>query len=600
MFSRQTLGRVVSRTVFKFMTTQTISNPPALCTQENAVIDQYTVKTASTPNFGILNTSIKETFTAIDRFEWQAVDDILQMRDQQLYREAGYKSFEEYCQAELCAWGGYRRINQLLGAKKVIDAADELGEHIKNERQARSLLRLVKEPEKLKQAVAIALSENPSPSESDFAAAANRVVPRLPRQKTQEPLVPKIEEPIFHQTQEPLVPQTNTVTITSRTHPRHGESGTISADPPNQRQQIVTFADGSRELVNNADLTPLSNDATESFTTERTYPREYAEAIAQLKQQHQQELERLEQDLRIGLLSEANARAEQQVQEQLTALQNLFQQQKEENIQLQHRLFELEGLRQLELENQRLQKRIQDLERAVEERPAQRWEETFTKQATKALNKEVKRSLDKTIDLRSLAEEPPKENAQECLRLMGIALGNLASAMNNTKALEAAALILGSEPTPTAIAYRAEQLQLLPQAVIDIRAVLAKPGCSWWDYLEVAQEYEVIKSDYWAELTPQETELIAALEQAESSLITEPTVPDKNPADSGSFDGEVIGLGSIVAHADPYCALYPKRGEVIEDMGDEVWVAWDHWREKPKKTDRYFKDELRFWRETNH
>ncbi|MBD2302882.1 hypothetical protein [Nostoc sp. FACHB-190] len=558
-----------------------------------------TLEKTSTLSYSVLNASIKETFTAIDRFEWQAVDEILEMRDQQLYREAGYKSFEEYCQAELSAWGGYRRINQLLGAKKVKDTADELGEHIKNERQARSLVRLVKEPEKLKQAVALALQDNPSPSESDFATAANRVVPRLPRQKTQEPVVPKIEEPVFHQNQEPLVPKTNTVKVTSPTHPRYGEEGTIQADAPNNWQQIVTFADGERELVNNADLTSLTDDAIKPCTPERTYPKEYAEAIAQLKQQHQQELERLEEELRVGLFSEANAKAEQQVQEQIEALQNLFQQQKQENIQLQQRIFELEGLRQLELENQRLQKRIQELERVVEERPAQEWGNTLTKQATKALNKQVKQALDKTIDLRSLAQEPPKENAQECLRLMGIALSNLATAMNSTQALEAAAIILGSEPTPIAIAYRAEQLQLLPQAVIDIRAVLSKPGCSWWDYLEVAQEYEVIKNDYWAELTPQEAELITALEKAASSQITEPMVPEKNPADSGSSADEVMGLGSIVAHSDIYCALYNAKGEVIEDMGDEVWVAWEHWKDRPKKTDRYFKDELRFWQETN-
>jgi hypothetical protein len=43
-----------------------------------------------------------------------------------------------------------------------------------------------------------------------------------------------------------------------------------------------------------------------------------------------------------------------------------------------------------------------------------------------------------------------------------LAMGNLATAMNNTQALQAAAIILGSEPTSQAIAYRAEQLQLLP------------------------------------------------------------------------------------------------------------------------------------------
>ncbi len=188
----------------------------------------------------------------------------------------------------------------------------------------------------------------------------------------------------------------------------------------------------------------------------------------------------------------------------------------------------------------------------------------------------MKLALEKTIDLRSLAHEPPKENAQECLRLMGMALKNLASAMNNTQALEAAALILGSEPTLSAIAYRAEQLEMLPQAVSDIRSVLAKPGCTWQEFLNVAQEYEVIKQDYWAELTSEETELIAALQKVSSQ-------PD------------TIGLGSIVAHSDPYRTLYVARGEVIQDLGDEVIVAWDHWKEQSKKTDRYFRDELRFW-----
>ncbi|WP_414755278.1 hypothetical protein [Anabaena sp. CCY 9910] len=533
----------------------------------------------STPDYNLLNSSIKETFTTIDRLESQAVEEILQMRDKQMYLKAGYTSFREYCQRELSAWGGFRRINQLLGAKKVIDTVGELGEHIKNERQARPLLRLVKEPEKLKEAVAIAVQENPSPSKSDFAAAAQKVVPRLPRQKA----------PV----QEPLVPKSNLVKVKSPSHPRCGDEGIIEADAPNPSQQIVTFTDGEKLLVNNADLTNLSNDEIESFTTERQYPPEYSEAIAQLKQQHHQELERLEQELRVGLQVEATAKASEQVQEQIHSLQQLFQQEKQQNIQLQQRLDEMEALRQLEFENQQLKQRIQELENAVQQRPAQEWGNILTKQAAKALNKEVKRSLDQTIDLRSLAQEPPKENAQECLRLMGIALSNLATAMNNTQALQAAALILGSEPTPSAIAYRAEQLQLIPQAVNDIRAVLSKPGCSWWDYLEVAQEYEVIKADYWAELTPQESELIAALEKTESSKITEPMVLEEALTESASSHGEVIGLGSIVAHADPYCALYPAKGEVIEDMGDEVWVAWEHWRDRGKKTDRYFKDELR-------
>ncbi|WP_242044962.1 hypothetical protein [Anabaena azotica] len=508
----------------------------------------------STPDYSTLNSSIKETFTTLDRYEWQAVGELQKMRDSELYREAGYSSFREYCQAELSAWGGWRRINQLLGAKRVRDTVGELGEHIKNERHARSLVRLLREPEKLKEAVAIALTENPSPSESDFALAAQKVLPRIPRQK--------------NHTQEPLVPKSNFVKITSPSHPRYNDEGTIEADPPNPTQQIVTFADGSKLLVNNTDLDiPTS-------PVERTYPNGYLDAIAQLKQQHQQELERVEQELRIRLVSEAKAQAEQQVLEQLISSQQLYQQQKQQNIELQQRLDEMEALRQLEVENQQLKQRIQELENAVQQRPAQEWGNTLTKQATKALNKEVKRSLDRTLDLRSLAQEPPKENAQECLRLMGIALSNLATAMNNTQALQAAAIILGSEPNKSAIAIRAEQLLLLPQAVSEIRAVLSKPDCSWQDYITAASEYEVIKNDYLAELTPGEIDLINALKQASNFTIGEPMVPNSTPDDSSSDSifttSEPMVPDKIPADANstdsPYCALDQATG--IENLSD--------------------------------
>jgi hypothetical protein len=509
-------------------------------------------------NYSNLNSSIQETFTAIDRFEWQASDELRLMRDNCYYQDAGHKNFENYCDNELIKYGGYRRVKDLLSAKKVVDTLpEELRVHITKPSQTRSLLRLVKTPDKLYEAVAIAAKEKPFPTAADFAKAVQQVAPTT-KQTT------KSEK---SQTQ-----LCNSVTVSSLSHPRYGESGVIVADAPNNYQQIVTFSDGERLLVNNSDL----DAAIVSEWSERRYPKEYSEAIAQIKEQHQQELESLEQELRIGLQAEAGARAEAQVQEQIQSLQQLFKQQKEENIQLQQRLSEMEGLRKLEAENQQLKQRIQDLENAVEQRPSQQWGNTMTQQATKALNKQVKQALEKTIDLRSLAQEPPKENAQECLRLMGMALKNLATAMNNTQALEAAAIILGSEPTPTALAYRAEQLSMLPQAVSDIRAVLAKPGCSWQDYCTVASEYEVIKADYWAEFTTEETDLIAALE-----IASQPPV---------------IQVGSIVAYADPYYTLYNARGEVVEDLGeDEVLVAWDHWKNEGKKTSRYFRDELRFW-----
>ena len=510
-------------------------------------------------DYAVLNTSIQETFAAIDRFEWQASDELRLMRDNSYYKNGADISFKEYCESELTKHGGYGRVKDLLAAKRVVETLPEdLRDKITKPSQTRPLLRLIKTPDKLQQAVAIAAQEKPFPTAADFAKAAQKVVPSVSRNKNS---TTKGEKPKTQFCQ--------SVRVSSQSHSGYGEGGVIDADAPNNYQQIVTFPNGERLLVNNADL-----DAT-IVSSERTYPKEYTEVIAALTDQHQQELERLQQELRIGLQTEASASAEEQVQEQIQSLQNLYKEKNEQNILLQQRLDEMEGLRRLEIENQQLKQRIQELENAVEQRLSQQWGNTMTQQATKALNKQVKQGLERTIDLRSLAVEPPKENAQECLRLMGMALKNLASAMNNTQALEAAAIILGSEPTPQAIAYRAEQLQLLPQGISDIRRVLAQPGCSWEEFWTVAQEYEVIKQDYWAELTSKETELITALEKAEQ------------PA--------VIGLGSIVAHADPYRTLYVERGEVMHDLGEEVVVAWDCWREQSKKTDRYFRDELRFW-----
>ncbi|WDD36811.1 hypothetical protein PQG02_33720 (plasmid) [Nostoc sp. UHCC 0926] len=457
-------------------------------------------ETKSALHYDDLNSSIKDTFATLDQFELQAVELFRIMHDERMYTIAGYKNFSEYCQGELHAYGGYRRINQLLGASKVIVAAGELGSQIKNERQARPLLRLAKEPEKLIAAIALALELNPDPTESDFAAAANKVAP-MPRGKK-----PFHSEPMVPENQEPLVPKNMKVKISSPEHPRYGESGVICADAPNNSQQIVTFSDGERLLVNNADL----DAAIVSQSSQRTYPKVYAEAIAALKEQHKLELERLEQELRIGLQAEVNARAEAQTLEQIQSMHFLYKQQKEQNIQLQQRLDEMEGLRKLSTENQQLQQRIQELEHALQERPQQQWGNTMTQQATKVLNKQVKEALEKTIDLRSLALVPPKENATECLRLMGMALKNLSVAMNNTQALEAAAIILGTSPTQEAIATRTEQLQLLPVAIREIRQVLARIEFTWQEFWAVAEKYEVIKLDYWAELNTQETDLITS------------------------------------------------------------------------------------------
>lgn len=455
-------------------------------------------ETLGAVDYANLNSSIQETFAAIDRFEWQAIEELSVMRDNCYYKDAGHKSFEDYCENELTKHGGYRRVRDLLSAKKVVDTLPmELRAHITKPSQTRFLLRLVKTPDKLQEVVAIAAKEKPFPTAADFAQAVQLVAQTIKRTTKSEK----------SQTQ-----LCNSVTVSSQSHPRYGEEGVIEALAPNNSQQIVTFSDGERLLVNNADL-----DAA-IVSPDRTYPKEYTEAIAALKEQHKQELERLSQELRIGLQAEVSARAEAQVSEQIQSLQNLYRQQKEENIQLQQRLDEMESLRQLETENQQLKERIRDLENAQEPRTGQDWENTYTKLQAKALNKKVQEPLEKTIDLRTLAAEPPKENATECLRLMGMALKNLSVAMNNTQALEAAAIILGTSPTQSAVATRTEQLQLLPQAIREIRQVLTRIEFTWLDFWAVAEKYEVIKLDYWAELTTQETDLITQAQKNSEQL----------------------------------------------------------------------------------
>ncbi|WP_334967034.1 hypothetical protein [Nostoc sp.] len=67
--------------------------------------------------------------------------------------------------------------------------------------------------------------------------------------------------------------------------------------------------------------------------------------------------------------------------------------------------------------------------------------------------------------------------------------------MNNIQALEAAAIILGTSPTQSAIATKTEQLQLLPVAISEIRQVLARQQFTWQEFWAVAEKYEVIKLD---------------------------------------------------------------------------------------------------------
>jgi cell fate (sporulation/competence/biofilm development) regulator YlbF (YheA/YmcA/DUF963 family) len=546
---------------------------------------------------------IKESFTSIDRFEIQLSEELRKMRDNRLFTEGGYKTFEEFCNKELFQWGGYRRVNQLLGFGLVAEVlrGTELDGVVSRESHARPLLRLVKSPEKLQETVAIAVAlatererlaseSNPNPTAKDFKEAAEKVVPLPKRTKSQ-----KSQEQLFLTGAE--------VKISLQGHPREGQAGIVSGDPPNHTHLFIVFPDSEQsELFAISDL-----DASSTPFTPRKYPKEYEEAIAQLQLQHKEEIQRLEVDIRAGLLTEAEERAQQLVHEQLAASQAIASTKALEVAKLQQKIEELESLRTLEVQNQQLQQRIGELERALENRPVQEWGNTLTKQAQKAVNAEVIRmveNLEPELHLRALATAPPSD-ATEALRLMALAMGNLAKALNDTQALSAAAILLKCNPTPEAIAYQVELNQMVHQAVGDIRREL-QSGCDWNGFWAIASEYEAIKKAYWINLTQDERNLITLLkkefdqEGRRMNLVKSPPPfgheksEEIRPSSFFPLTSDFVDQSLIPNDDSPWLLTpqswqsggrsckYVKMGELSLVFNDEQWLAIP-----PSDTEKY-------------
>ncbi|WP_193200743.1 hypothetical protein [Nostoc sp. MG11] len=101
-----------------------------------------------------------------------------------------------------------------------------------------------------------------------------------------------------------------------------------------------------------------------SFSSQQIETEEFISMVAAIKEQHRQELERLEQDLRTSLFLSAKQAAQERAKEQLESWQKLIKEQKQESIQLHKRIKEMESLqkRQLKIENQQLQERLRELE----------------------------------------------------------------------------------------------------------------------------------------------------------------------------------------------------------------------------------------------
>lgn len=389
------------------------------------------------------------------------------------------------------------------------------------------------------------------------------------------------------------------VRISSQSHPNCGEEGVLGANLNNSMHTIhfdsgevgrarddefcsVANVDSDNTVVN------IPTSTQSNAPVERRYPALYEEAIAQLKLQHQQEIEQLEQQLRAGLETEAEARAIERVKEQLIASQAIAQSKAQQVAELQQQIEKLESLRSLEIENQQLLSRIGELERALEKRPAEEWGNTLTKQAEKRINAntiKVIEAAEPELHLRALAIAPPTD-ATEAMRLMSLAIGNLAKALNTTQVLSAAAILLQCNPTPEAIAYQVELNQMVYQAVREIRRELQR-GCDWNGFWAIASEYEAIKKAYWRELTADEKNLITLLKKEfdsrEEVAVSLPPLP---------LCPSAFQVGTAIAHSDQYSELYIRNGVVTEEINpEEVFVVWSHDIEQRPK--RYFKTELR-------
>lgn len=527
---------------------------------------------APSSSFEVWVQDFDESFDAIDRFSLHLSKGLIEFRDKRVFEDGGYKSFEDFCNDRLSRHGGYRRVNQLLGFGQVIEVlkGTELDGVIKRESHARPVLRLVKSPEKLQQAVAIALEENPNPTAEDFKAAADKVDPRPQRTKSEEQLF-----------------LTGTkVKVSSQDHVKHGEEGVVTSSLKN-RQRIVLFLDGDR-------LT-LRCDELEYIGIERIEDDRDSEKIAQLKEQHRQEIERLEAELLINLKVTAEAEALKSAREQLEASQAIANAKAKEVATLRQEIERLQSLQTLETENNRLKQEIEQLRRDLERRPFQEWDNTFTKDAEKALNVKVIKSIkevDPDLNLKVLATSTPS-NADEVLKLMSLAMGNLAIAIGSAKVLSAAAMLLNCNPTREAITktlkygvvpattkvsdvsdvpttpltaqvfsdYESEKQQMIIEAVAGIRQGLIE-GLSYLELKAIADEYETIKQDYWVQLTKEERKQIVRLKQE-----FDEQVADEESTPTNTWDTPQqwqTGARSC---------KYQKLGSLHLIFNDEQWLA---------------------------
>lgn len=488
-----------------------------------------------TSKFSALSASIKEDFSKLRDIEWELADKLKILEEERLYLDGGYQSFEDYCQAELSGDDGYRKARDLLNAKRVRDSVPDgrLKSLISKPSHTRPLLKLVRTPEKISEAVEIASQNNPTPTAIDFAQAVNQIAPNKKHTAKSE----------ISQTQ-----LRKNVRVSSQLHPRYGEEGMIASDPPNNWQQIVEFSDGSREAIADRDL-----DFGELVisTKPRTYTQaEFDEAIVHIKEECKRTIDRLESDILCRVSSTIRDELERETREELQAAQNFVDELRQKNIDLQLQLGQMQHLQALKQENDDLKIENERLKEAAKESALNQWDNTFSTQAAKVLNKEVLERLnaqEPELHLTSLSKQlPPPDQMPEALKLLKLFIDLLVA-----PALESYRETLGN-------------------------------ASHWSEFEPTATFWIAIKDIVWAKLTPDERSKIINL---------------KKQSDKDEFK-----IGDRVVPApdcDPYYAEYGCTGEVVAIVFGDFMIRWK--RENGTGFEkRHAKKELKLLKEANH
>lgn len=64
--------------------------------------------------FQDIDSRLDSTFTALAEEERKLALKLKKMRDEEIFKQGGYSTFEDYCNSQLQEFGGYAHVKQLL------------------------------------------------------------------------------------------------------------------------------------------------------------------------------------------------------------------------------------------------------------------------------------------------------------------------------------------------------------------------------------------------------------------------------------------------------------------------------------------------------